>query len=251
MKLALAAALGLAVPAFAQPLEDWQPFVLSTDAPTLRQGRVAVETGGGYDSVPAGLTPRPQDAELADGWVSASVGLWDPVELDALVSFGQTAGNTVGLGSGRAELRFKVLDLRRGFPVVLTLAGGYQFGWQMQQAAELGLMVTSDLGPVHLVANVRAAHYFHPDRDPMDFYVSAGALVRVLRWAQLGVEYLGEELEGVGGTEVDIGAGGRQYVGPTVVFTGLGPFRWNVTAGPVFTAGTTGVLLRSSIALVL
>jgi hypothetical protein len=251
MKFTLVAALTAALPALAQTSDDWQPFVLSTDAPTLRQGQLAVETGGGYDSVPQGLTPRPQDAQLADGWVSASVGLWDPVELDALVSFGQTAGDSVGLGSGRAELRFKLVDTPGRVPVVLTLAGGYQFDWQMQQAAELGLMVSSDLGRVHLAANVRAAHYFHSGRDPVDLYLSAGALVRVLRWAQLGVEYLGEELEGVAGTDVDVGGGGRQYVGPTLVFTGLGPFRWNLTAGPVFSAGTTGVLVRSSIALVL
>lgn len=251
MKLAVAAALGLALPVYAQTSDDWQPFVLSTDAPTLRQGQLAVETGGGYDSVPQGLTPRPQDAQTADGWVSASAGLWDPVELDALVSFGQTAGNSFGLGSARAELRFKLLDAPGGVPVVLTLAGGYQFDWKMQQAAELGLMISSDLGRVHLAANVRAAHYFHASRDPVDLYLSAGALVRVFRWAQLGVEYLGEELEGVGGADVDVGPGGRQYFGPTLVFTGLGPFRWNVTAGPVFTAGTGGVLVRSSVALVL
>jgi hypothetical protein len=250
-RFALAAVLGASVPAFAQGSEDWQPFVLSTDARTLTQGRIAAETGGGYDSVPQGLTPRPQDAQVADAWVAAAVGLWDRLEIDGLVSFGQTPGNPVGLGSGRAELRVEVLDSPGGVPLALSLAGGYQVDWQMQQAAEAGLMISGDLGPVHLTGNVRAAHYFHPGRDPVDIYLSAGALVRVFRWVRLGVEYLGEEIEGVAGTDVDVGPGGRQYVGASVVFVGLGPCRLNLTAGPVFTAGATGILVRGSIGLVL
>ena len=250
MRLALAFAVTIAVPALGQT-SDWQPFVLSTDARTLNQGRVAAETGGGYDSTPQGLTPRPQDAQTVDAWVAGAVGLWDAVELDGLVSFGQNPGSTFGFGSGRAELRFKVLDSPGGVPVVVGIAGGYQVDWQMQQAAELGLMVSGDIGRVHLTGNVRAAHYFHAGRDPVDLYLSAGALVRLARWAQVGVEYLGEELEGLTGTDVDVGPGGRQYVGPTVVFGELGPCRLSVTAGPVFTVGTTGFLARGSVGVVL
>src|SRR5262249_34404672 len=133
--------------------------------------------------------------------------------------------------------------------LVLSLAGGYQVDWQMQQAGEVGLMISGDIGRVHLTGNVRAAHYFHAGRDPVDLYLSVGALVRLAPWAQAGVEYLGEYLEGPTGTDVDVGDGGRQYVGPTLVFGQLGPCRLNVTAGPVFTAGTTGFLVRSSIAV--
>ncbi len=251
MRVALAVTFALSLPAVAQTSADWQPFVLSTDAQTLTQGRVAAETGGGYDSTPQGLTPRPQDAQVVDAWVAGSVGLWDAVELDGLVSFGQTPGNPVGFGSGRAELRFKLLDSPGGLPLIVGLAGGYQVDWQMQQAAEVGLMLSGDIGPIRLTGNVRAAHYFHPGRDPVDLYLSVGALVRVAHWAQVGVEYLGEEIEGVAGTDVDVGPGGRQYVGPTVVFGALGPCRLNVTAGPVFTAGMTGFLVRGSIGFVL
>jgi len=249
MRFALASVLTLALPALGQT-GDWQPFVLSTDARTLNQGSVGAETGAGYDSTPQGLTPRPQDAQTVDAWVAGAVGLWDIVELDGLVSFGQNPGSTVGFGSGRAELRFKLLDSPGGVPLVVSIAGGYQVDWQMQQAAELGLMLSGDIGRVHLTGNVRAAHYFHAGRDPVDLYLSVGALVRVARWAQVGIEYLGEELEGLTGTDVDVGAGGRQYVGPSLVFGQLGPCRLNVTAGPVFTAGTTGFLVRSSIGLV-
>jgi hypothetical protein len=250
MRFALTALL-LALPAAAQTADDWQPFVLSTDARTLKQGRVAAETGGGYDSAPQGLTARPQDAQAVDAWIAASVGLWDAVELDGLLSFGQTPGSQVGFGSGRAELRFKLLDSPGGVPLVVSLAGGYQVDWQVQQAAEMGLLLSGDLGRVHLTGNVRVAHYFHSGRDPVDLSFSAGALVRVARWAQVGVEYLGEELEGVAGTDVDVGPGGRQYAGPTVVFDGPGRCRLNVTAGPIFSGGTTGVLIRGSIGLVL
>jgi hypothetical protein len=250
MRFALVLALSLALPALGQP-GDWQPFVLSTDARTLNQGRLAAETGGGYDSTPQGLTPRPQDAQTVDAWVAGAVGLWDAVELDGLVSFGQNPGSTVGFGSGRAELRFKLLDSPGGVPLILSIAGGYQVDWQMQQAGEVGLMISGDIGRVHLTGNVRAAHYFHAGRDPVDLYLSVGALVRLAPWAQVGVEYLGEELEGLAGTDVDVGAGGRQYVGPTLVFGQLGPCRLNVTAGPVLTSGTTGFLVRSSIGVLL
>ena len=250
MRATLAGTLLLALPALGQTPVDWQPFVLSTDAQTLKQGRIGAETGGGYDSTPNGLTPRPQDAQVFDVWVAAGVGLWDAVELDGLVSFGQTPGNQTGFGSGRAELRFRLLDAPGNVPIWLTLAGGYQVDWQLQQAAEMGLMISGDLGPVRLTGNVRAAHYFHAGRDPVDLYLSVGALVRLARWVQVGAEYLGEELEGITGDDVDVGPGGRQYVGPTVVFSGLGPCRLNVTAGPVFTGGTTGFLVRGSLGLV-
>jgi hypothetical protein len=42
--------------------------------------------------------------------------------------------------------------------------------------------------------------------NPIDLFATLGAAVRLSQWLQCGVEYLGEELEGVGGNELDSGA---------------------------------------------
>src|SRR5260370_3322422 len=90
-----------------------------------------------------------------------------------------------------------------------------QRDWQQHNAAEAALLLSSDVGPLRFVANVRAAHYFHGNRDSLDVFATAGAAVRVTPWLQSGVEYLGEELEGVTRWDLDVGPGGRHFVGPS------------------------------------
>jgi len=85
----------------------------------------------------------------------------------------------------------------------------------------------------------------------MDVFATAGAAVRLSQWLQSGVEYLGEELEGVGGTEADAGAGGRHYVGPSTTINIPGStLRLNMTAGPLFTPVGSGLMVRGSVGYV-
>jgi hypothetical protein len=156
-----------------------------------------------------------------------------------------------GVSDARAELRFKLFDRPLGLPLKVAASAGYQRDWQQHNAAEAALLLSSELGRLRLVANLRAAHYFHANRDAVDVFATAGAAVRLTQWLQGGVEYLGEELEGVGGSEIDAGPGGRHFVGPsTTIMVPGSTLRLNVTAGPLFTPIGSSLLVRGSVGYV-
>jgi hypothetical protein len=236
---------------FAQTDEPWQPFVLSRVAPTLEPAQVAVEVGGGYNGLPQGKTARLDDAYQGSSWLNGSVGLFKGVELSGTVGVSQVPARGWGLADGRAEVRFKLFERPFGLPLNVGVSAGYQRDWQQQNAAEAALLLSSEVGRLRFVANVRAAHYFHANRDSLDVFATAGAAVRLFNWLQGGVEYLGEELEGVGGTEIDAGRGGRHFVGPssTVVLPGS-KLRLNMTGGPLFTPVGSSLLVRGSVGYV-
>jgi hypothetical protein len=235
----------------AQTDEPWQPFVLSRVAQTLQPAQVAVETGAGYNGLPQDRTARLDDAYQGSSWLAASAGLMKGVELSGSVGISQVPSRGWGLADARAEVRFKLLDRPLGLPISVAASTGYQRDWQQQSAAEAAVLLSSEIGKLRLVANVRAAHYFHPGRDGLDVFASAGAAMRLTDWLQGGVEYLGEELEGVGGSEVDAGPGGRHYVGPsTTIMVPHSTLRFNMTAGPLFTPIGSSLLVRGSVGYV-
>lgn len=250
----LAFVIGLAfasIDASAQSEEPWEPFVLSRVGPSLEQGQVALEAGAGYNGLPQGRTARLDDSYQGSSWLSSSAGLVKGVELSGTVSMSQVPSQGWGLADARAEVRFKLLDRPFGLPLRIAGSAGYQRDWQQQNAAEAALLLSSDIGRMRLVANVRAAHYFHGSRDSLDVFATAGAAWRFAQWLQGGVEYLGEELEGVGGTEVDAGPGGRHFVGPSTTFLVPGStLRLNMTAGPLFTPVGSSLLVRGSVGYV-
>jgi|GEM_PF-2126819 len=235
----------------AQTEETWQPFVLSRVATTLQPAQLAVETGAGYNGLPQARTGRLDDAYQGSSWLTGSVGLAKGLELAGTMGISQVPSRGWGLADARAELRFRLLDRPFGLPLSVAAAAGYQRDWQQQNAAEAALILSSEIGRLRLAANIRAAHYFHANRDAMDVFATAGAAVRLSQWLQSGVEYLGEELEGVGGTEADAGAGGRHYVGPSTTINIPGStLRLNMTAGPLFTPVGSGLMVRGSVGYV-
>lgn len=234
----------------AQTDEVWQPFVLSRVAPTLNPAQVAVEVGGGYNGLPQGKTARLDDAYQGSSWLNGSVGLIPGVELSGTVGVSQVPARGWGLADGRAEVRFKLLERPFGLPLNIGVSAGYQRDWQQQNAAEAALLLSSDVGRLRFVANLRAAHYFHANRDSIDVFATAGAAVKVFPWLQGGVEYLGEELEGLGGSEVDAGRGGRHFVGPSTTIVLPERLRLNVTGGPLFTPIGSSLLVRGSVGYV-
>jgi hypothetical protein len=112
----------------------------------------------------------------------------------------------------------------------------------------VSILTTAYLGRVNLTFDLRGAHYFAAGRDAVDIFVTAGALVRATQWLRVGAEYVGEELEGVLGTDADDSLGGRHYAGPTaVVYLARGRLRLNATGGAVLTRGQIGPLARGSL----
>src|SRR5438094_1995825 len=236
----LAAAIAsAAAPATARA--DWHTFLFSTDATGLDARRAAVETGAGYNGLPQDKVALPADQRRTDAWIGAAVGITRWLQLDGAVAFADGPERPYGFGYGRAELRAQLLRPRGKLPLSIAVGGGYQVDALLEHAVTGVLATTLELGRALVTVNVRAAHFFARGRDPVDVVLTCGVSVRTTSWLRLGGEYVGEELEGAGDPdEVEVGGGGRHYVGPSAAFLMMGGrLRLNATAGPVVTARST------------
>jgi hypothetical protein len=241
--------LSLLAPSVARA-EDWRPYVFSVDGEVLAPKRIALESGAGFNGVTgSGGGLQPDDARRTNLWMAGAVGLAPRVELDGAFMFGDDPTTGFGVTQARLDVRVELLRPRPRFPVAIAAGAGYQADAIFDQAVTGVVVTTAYLGRLQLTANVRVAHYFAAGRDPIDVFVTAGALVRATSWLRLGAEYVGEELEGVDGTDRDDAIGGRHYVGPTTaVFLAGNRVRLNLTGGVVMTQGQTGPLVRGSAA---
>ncbi len=239
-------------PATPPPPPEWHPYLFAVDAATLRPGHVAIETGAGYNGIVQPQGVQSADARSLDVWLTGAVGLTERMELAGTLLAAQTPSQTFGFGEGRIELRMRVLDWRSWLPIAITIGGGYQADGNFQSAVEGVVAVTGEYGRFSATVNLRALHYFHDGRDPIDVYVTAAASVRVARWLRLGAEYVGEEIE-----QNDVDGGGRHYVGPSAaVFLDGGHVRLNATVGavvaelPLANGTNAGAMARGSVAYV-
>jgi hypothetical protein len=191
----------------------------------------------------------PDDARRAEMWTAAAAVLAPRVELQGAFQFGEDPAAGLGLNQARVDLRVEILRPRAHFPVAIYAGAGYQADAIINHAVTGVVVATAYLGRLQLTTNVRLAHYVAPGRDPVDVSVTAGALVKATSWLRVGAEYVGEELEGVGGPDGDDAIGGRHYVGPTaVLFLAHSRLRINATGGAVMVPGQTGALVRGSLA---
>lgn len=260
--LAALVAISVAQPAAAQDrrpggdpapeLADWHPYVFSADGDLLRARGAAVESGVGYNGVPAsGRGLAPDDARSASGWLAGAVGVGRGLELDGAFLYAGDPGNGYRFDQARLGARVELLRPRARLPIAIALGGGYQADALADHAAIATLDASCVLGRLNLTVNVRAAHYFAAGRDPIDLFVTAGAMVRTTRWLRLGLEYVGEELEALVADDGDHAPAGRHYVGPTAaLFFAGGHLRLNATGGAVVTPGQLGPLVRGALAWV-
>jgi hypothetical protein len=230
--------------------DDFRPYVFSVDGQVLEPKRVALESGAGYNGVTgSGGGEQPDDARRTNLWILGAAGLAPRVELDGAFVFGDDPTTGFGFTQARVDLRVELLRPRSLFPVAITAGVGYQADALVDHAITGVVATTAYLGRLQLTFNLRFAHYFAAGRDPLDIFVTAGALVRATSWLRVGAEYVGEELEGVDGDDSDGAIGGRHYIGPTTaVFLAGSRVRLNLTGGVVLTQGQTGPLVRGSVA---
>ena len=226
--------------AAAPDVADWHPYLFSSDGDLLRARRAAVESGVGL---------APDDARSATGWLSGAVGVARRIELDGTIFYAGDPSNGYRVDDMRLEARVALLTPRARLPIAISLGGGYQADALLEHAATASLDASATLGRLNLTVNVRAAHYFHAGRDPVDVFVTAGAMVRVTRLLRIGVEYVGEELEALAGGDDDHAPAGRHYVGPTAaLFFAGGHLRLSATGGALLTPGQQGPLVRGALA---
>jgi hypothetical protein len=230
--------------------EDWRPYVFSLEGDTLAGKHAAFESGVGYNGVTgSGGGLSPDDAHRIQTWLYAGVGITDWLEMSGALQFADNLGQNFGFSQARVDLRARLLRPRGKVPIAISLGLGYQADTLLENALTATFAISAYLGRVDLTLNVRAAHYFHAGRDPVDFFVTFGALVRTTRWLHLGVEYVGEEIEAVFGDDEDVGGYGRHYLGPTAALRFWdNRIRVNATVGCVFMKQGDGALARGSLA---
>jgi hypothetical protein len=224
--------------------------VFSVDGLTLGAKRAAIETGVGYNGVTGsggGLTP--DDARRVMWWMTGAVGIVDRLQIQATLAAADDPSNGFRFNQGHVDALVQLLKEHRRFPVAISVGAGYQIDAVYDSAVTGVVAISGNFGRINLVFDLRAAHYFAAGRDPIDVYITTGALVRANRWLRVGAEYVGEELEGVTGDDRDSSPGGRHYVGPTAVVQFLrGKLRLNATGGAVFAQGRAGALARGGLA---
>jgi hypothetical protein len=218
--------------------------------PTLAPHRAAIETGMSYNGVTgSGGGWQPDDARRYLWWMTGAVGIVDRLQLQGTLVASDDPTNGFHFNEGHVDAMVQLLKPRRRFPVAISVGAGYQIDAVYDSAITGVVAISADFGRVNVVADLRAAHYFAPGRDPIDVFITAGALVRATRWLRVGAEYVGEELEGVDGADRDNSPGGRHYVGPTAVVQLLhGRLRLNATGGVVLVQDRAGALARGGLA---
>jgi hypothetical protein len=212
--------------------------------PAAAQERGAVPRDG------AAWQPAPlDDARSAAGWIGAAVAATRRLELDGSVLRDIDVGDGCGIAGARVDARVLLVRPSARAPVAVSIGGGYEADAQLQRAATTSLDVAASFGRLSLTIDARAAHYFHPGRDPIDLSVTAGAMVRATRVLRVGIEYVGEDLEGLFAGDDDNAPGGRHYVGPTAALLLLrGHLRVSATGGALLTPGRQGPLVRAALA---
>jgi hypothetical protein len=124
----------------------------------------------------------------------------------------------------------------------LRLAGGLGMRreWSGHGAALGRIVLGFTSGGTSLVGNVRFEKPLEPGRDALDVITSVGWLQSVTPGVHLGVEAVGEDLEGFWEPEEAEG-GAKLFVGPTAHWAPAGQrFYASAVAGPILCATDTG-----------
>lgn len=142
-----------------------------------------------------------------------------------------------GRGAGGAEVLF---DLRRGASrrTSLAVGGGVRHEYLGTNTARVRIVAGHDVGRTRLLGNLLLEKPLANGRDAVDVISSLGWVRPVTSALSLGVEAIGEDLEGF--WEADEAEGGaRLLVGPSLQLRGA-RWRFTVGGGPVFHPSRSG-----------
>jgi hypothetical protein len=190
-------------------------FVFGVDPSTPSLGVVTAESSLGLGSGVAALRPLPaaSDARAPEASLSMSVGLGGGFApfVTGVRAFGEGASSAPGGVGVVAGLRWQITEAHAPLRVGLVGAAfrepGGAYGMSLRAA------VSYDVDRLRIGSNLLAERAFRGARDALDVVVSAGASFRVLPGLRLGAEYVGQDLEELGGAGAE--GGPKQYAGPT------------------------------------
>lgn len=231
-RLALLALVMLAVarPSGAQD----QPFVFTVTTPSADTPRLTVH----YDT---GLGERPFDVKTAAGRIEQRFGVQARLggRVTLLADLGVSMDDRDARTASHAEVLLSVLDERsRG--VTLAVGGGARHESVGVDVAIARVALGRRLGPSSLHGNlVFEKPLATAGRDALDLISSVGWSLPVSEAAHVGVEAIGEDLEGFWNPEEAEG-GARLLVGPSIrVAPPSAKWQLAVAGGPVFHASNS------------
>ena len=221
------------------------PFAFVTDPTTPSARDVAISYLFGLGSGISEERPIPVNMAAANGshTFSLAYGLTDGLAPFADGTFAQDAESkqTSILASG---LAWQVT--RPGAPLKLMLSAAATHEGQTSANGVRTLVASSaDLGRLRLAGNFRLDKTFASDRDTSDWFVLLGTSYR-FGALRVGAEYVGQDLEALGGTDAEGGA--RHSLGPTVALD-LDHGRYQLVVGSGFglNARTPAAILRAGL----
>ena len=166
--------------------------------------------------------------------IQASLGRW------ALVGNLGVASAAGGYQTSQQEVLFSLLN-QRSAGVILAAGGGMLREAGGTNVALARIVAGHDDGPWQLRGNLVLEHAMAPNRDAIDLVTTVGWARRLTSAVSLGVEGIGEDLEGFWDpTEAEGGA--RLLVGPSLHVAPPGrAWQFSVAGGPTFHPSDTGL----------
>jgi hypothetical protein len=228
---AAAASDGRESPAPRRHAEE-RPFAFLLDPTTPSAGDLSVEYALGYASGTAADRPLPSTLAPtgAQHALTFSYGLTDRIAPVASIRLLQptNGGGGPAKATGNVGARFLLTD-PEGSRFRLAVATIVFREFEGDAGAYARVAASYDIGKLRLAANVHLEHVFADQRDAVDVLALAGVSYKVLEPLRVGVEYVGQDLEGMADDEEAEG-GAHHYVGPSVAVV-LMRDRLQLTAG--------------------
>ena len=196
---------------------EQRPFAFVLDPTTPAAGDTGVEYRLGYGSgaaadrpLPAASAPRGVEQAVTLGY-GLTERLAPVLSLRVLRPIG---GGASARATGSAGARFQLTDPQRDrLRVAVATVVFREFDGQLGVYARAA--ASYDMAGLRLAANLHLERVFAGGRDAVDVLAIAGASYQMLQPLRVGVEYVGQDLEGsIEDGEAEGGA--RHYVGPDV-----------------------------------
>jgi hypothetical protein len=224
-----------------------RPFVFVTDPSTPSAGVTSLGYAFGLSSGVAADRPLPVSLASATGshTVMASYGVTDGLAPFVSAVFSDS-GSTTSTSNVTAGLTWQIS--RPGAPYRASLvAAGIHEGTSGANGFQILATGSIDEGPLRVAANVRADKLMARGRDRLDTFAMAGASLKVAGPLRLGVEYVGQDLEGMFSADAEGGA--RHSLGPSLsADLDGGRYQLAVGTGLGFGAGAPQAIVRGTFA---
>jgi hypothetical protein len=211
-----------------------RPLVFTADPTTPSAGVASVGYAFGLGSGVAADRPLPVNMASASGshTVTANYGLTSRLAPFVAASFADV-GTTTSTSSLTAGLAWQLTSPGAPLRASVSAAGVHEGNGGANGVSALAA-ASLDLGRLRVVGNLRADRLFAAGRDRLDTFLMAGATARIAPGLRAGVEYVGQDLEGMFAADAEGGA--RHAVGPTVALD-LDGGRYQLGVGAGFGVG--------------